>query len=184
MVEKCQFNSLAAELISQRKLVHETCRQFGRSPSKGNLKRLKALFASCGEQVHIESGFYCDYGDAIYIGARSYINANCTIIDGKGQTDEENVGAVTIGADCLLGPNVQLLAVSHDIEPEARCINKFNYAADITLGDNVWLGGGVIVLAGVSIGRNSVIGAGSVVTKSVPENCFYAGNPAQLIRTI
>ncbi|QBG37649.1 sugar O-acetyltransferase [Litorilituus sediminis] len=184
MTDKRRFNSLTADLINQRNLVHETCRQFSRSPSKGNLKRLKALFSSCGEQVYIESGFYCDYGDAITIGDRSYINANCTIIDGAAASNKEAIGAVTIGQDCLIGPNVQFLAVSHDIEPQARRANKFNYVGDITLADNVWLGGGVIVLAGVSIGQNSVVGAGSVVTKSIPENSFYAGNPAQFIRTV
>ena len=186
---KVPFNSITPELISQRKSVHELCRQFSRSPSKGNLKRLKALFASCGEDVFIEYGFHMDYGNSISIGDRTFINTNCTIVDGVNvngidtANTKKSAVKIQIGADCLLGPNVQLLAVSHDIEPNAR-LQKYNYVDDIILGDNVWLGGGVIVLAGVTIGENSVVGAGSVVTKSIEANSFYAGNPAVKIRNL
>ena len=169
-----RFNSLTPKLIARRQHVHEICRQFARSPSKGNLKRLKLLLKNSGQQVIIESGFYCDYGYNIAIGERSYININCTILDG---------GLVTIGDDCLIGPNVQLLAVEHDVDPKLR-LEKHNYAKDITIGNNVWLGAGVILLPGVTIGNNSVIGAGSVVCKNVPASCVYAGNPAKKIRAI
>ena len=176
---KIRFDSITPELISQRKsVIHEQCRQFTRSPSKGNLKRLKALFSSCGENVFIEYGFHMDYGNSIAIGDRTYLNANCTIVDAA-----EASSKIHIGADCLIGPNVQLLAVSHDIEPNARLV-KHNYADDIIIGNNVWLGGGVIVLAGVSIGDHSVVGAGSVVTKSIEANSFYAGNPAVKVRDL
>ena len=171
---KERFNSLTSELINQRRVVHELCRQFSRSPSKGNLKRLKQIFHACGEQVIIEGGFHCDYGDKISLADRVFININCTILDG---------GKVTIGEDCLIGPNVQLLSVSHDTDPRLR-LAKHNYADDITIGNNVWLGAGVIVLAGVSIGDNSVIGAGSVVVKSVPSNSMYVGNPARKVKTL
>lgn len=186
---KRRFNSLTPELIAQRKSVHEQCRQFSRSPSKGNLKRLKTLFHSCGEEVFIEHGFHMDYGDNIAIGDRVFINVNCTIVDGKraeaNLLDDEVLtgGKVSIGNDCLIGPNVQLLAVSHDVDPQSR-LAKYNYVDDITIGTNVWLGGGVIILAGVTIGDNAVIGAGSVVTKNVDEKSFYAGNPAQKIKDL
>jgi len=176
---KTRFSSITAELISQRKSVHELCRQFTRSPSKGNLKRLKALFHSCGESVFIEYGFHIDYGDSIVIGDRTFINTNCTIVDAA----KEAQGNIHIGSDCLIGPNVQLLAVSHDMKPSKR-LAKANYADDIIIGNNVWLGGSVIVLAGVSIGDNSVVGAGSVVTKNIEANSFYAGNPAVKIRDL
>ena len=181
---KKQFDSITPQLISQRKSVHEVCRQFTRSPSKGNLKRLKALFASCGDNVFIEYGFHMDYGGSIYLGDRTFINANCTIVDGT-QIDEVKLNdcKIDIGADCLIGPNVQLLAVSHDIDPKAR-LAKYNYVDDIIIKDNVWLGGGVIVLAGVVIGENTVVGAGSVVTKSIDANSFYAGNPAVKVRNL
>jgi len=170
---KIRFDSITPELVSQRKSVHELCRQFTRSPSKGNLKRLKALFSSCGDNVFIEYGFHMDYGDSISIGDRTFLNANCTLVDAA----KEASCKIDIGADCLIGPNVQLLAVFHDIDPKAR-LAKHNYADDIIIGNNVWLGGGVIVLAGVRIGDNSVVGAGSVVTKNIEANSFYAGNPA------
>jgi maltose O-acetyltransferase len=184
---KTQFNSLTPELILQRKTVHELCRQFSRSPSKGNLKRLKALFSQCGEHVIIESGFHMDYGDNVILGDRVYININCTMLDGMTDNISEHqhcAPTITLGDDCLIGPNVQLLAVSHDIEPTLRQTHKHNYAQAITLGKNVWLGGGVIILAGVTIGDNSVIGAGSVVTKDVAANSFYAGNPSQKVRDL
>jgi len=174
---KKNFDSITPELVSQRKSVHELCRQFSRSPSKGNLKRLKALFHSCGENVFIEYGFHMDYGDSISLGARTFINANCTIVDAAKAANRK----VHIGSDCLIGPNVQLLAVSHDIDPKAR-LAKHNYADDIIIGNNVWLGGGVIILAGVTIGDNSVVGAGSVLTKAIEANSFYAGNPAIKVR--
>jgi len=176
---KVPFNSITPELISQRKSVHELCRQFTRSPSKGNLKRLKTLFFFCGDDVFIEYGFHMDYGDSISIGDRTFINAHCTLVDGPKNSHSK----IEIGADCLFGPNVQLLAVSHDVDPDTR-LAKHNYVDDIIIGDNVWLGGGVIVLAGVSIGNNSVVGAGSVVTKSIDANHFYAGNPAVKIRDL
>lgn len=186
---KTSFNSLTPELIAQRKSVHELCRQFSRSPSKGNLKRLKTLFDSCGEDVFIEQGFHMDYGDNITLGDRVFINVNCTLIDGKraevNQADDIHLinGKISIGNDCLIGPNVQLLAISHDVDPQRR-LAKHNYVDDITIGNNVWLGGGVIILAGVIIGDNAVIGAGSVVTKNVDKQSFYAGNPAHKIRAL
>ncbi len=182
---KYRFNSITPQLIAKRKTVHELCRQFSRSPSKGNLKRLKALFGQCGEQVIIESGFHMDYGDNVVVGDRVYININCTLIDGGIEhSAADGSPTITIGDDCLIGPNVQLLAVSHDIDPKLRLTHKYNYVQAITLEENVWLGAGVIVLAGVHIGKNSVIGAGSVVTKDVAANSFYAGNPANSVRTI
>jgi len=176
---KKNFESITPELVNQRKSVHELCRQFTRSPSKGNLKRLKAQLNACGDEVFIEYGFHMDYGDHITIGNRTFINCNCTILDAPRAAQKQ----VHIGEDCFLGPNVQLLVVSHDVNPIER-LAKHNYADDIIIEDNVWLGGGVIVLAGVTIGKNSVVGAGSVVTKNVEANSFYAGNPAIKVRDI
>lgn len=149
--------------------MQEICRQFERSPSHGNLKRLKNALSACGEEVFIEAGFYCDYGEHIELGQRVYINARCTFLD---------AGKIRIGDDCLIGPNVQILAVSHDLDPEAR-LNKASYAVDTRLGRNVWVGAGAIILPGVDIGDNAIIGAGSVVTKDVPTDTRVAGNPAK-----
>ncbi|MCW8930624.1 MAG: sugar O-acetyltransferase [Gammaproteobacteria bacterium] len=163
------FNSLTPELIKHRNQVHDTCRQFSRSPSRGNLTRLKTLFSSCGEEVFIEQGFYCDYADKISLGKRVYININCTLLDG---------GLITIGDDCLIGPNVQILTINHATSPKER-LDKKNYASNVNIENNVWIGAGVIILPGVCIAEGAVIGAGSVVNKNVQANCLYAGNPAK-----
>lgn len=175
-----RFNSITPALIAQRQHTHELCRQFARSPSKGNLKRLKGLFQQCGEQLVIESGFYCDYGDGIRFGDRIFININCTMLDNP----LDVAPSITIGDDCLIGPNVQLLAVTHDVDPTLRLAHKYNYSDNITLGNNVWLGAGVIVLAGVQVADNVVVGAGSIVTKNLAANGVYAGNPAVKMRSL
>jgi len=162
------FDSRGAERVQVRKAMQALCRQFERSPSHGNLKRLKQAFGTCGKEVFIEAGFYCDYGNTIHLGDRVYINARCTFLD---------AGKITLGDDCLIGPNVQILAVSHDSEAEKR-LEKNSYAVDTHLGNNVWVGAGAIVLPGVTIGDNVVVGAGSVVTKDIKANTKVAGNPA------
>ena len=173
-----KFNSLDKSYLEQRKITHEICRLFAKSPSKGNLKRIKGLFAQCGDGVVIEAGFHFDYGSQVQIGDRTFININCTMLDAP-----ISEGAITIGSDCLIGPNVQLLAVSHAVNPTER-LNKENFAAPITIGNNVWIGAGVIILAGVTIGNNAVVGAGSIVTKDVAANTVVAGNPAVKIKDI
>ena len=172
------FTSLNKEYLALRKQTGDTCRLFNKSPSKGNLKRIRELFLECGEGVIIEAGFHCDYGNQITVGDRTFININCTMLDAP-----IIEGVITIGNDCLIGPNVQLLAVSHAVEPKQR-LQKENFAAPITIGNNVWIGAGVIVLAGITIGDNAVVGAGSVVTKNIAENTVVAGNPAAKIRDI
>jgi len=168
------FNSLKPERIQQRKRVHEICRQFSRSPSKGNLKRLKSLFNQVGEGVFIEYGFHCDYGNKISIGDNVYININCTFLDG---------GYISIGNDCLIAPNVQLLTINHALSPTQR-LKKESFIGDITIADNVWLGAGVIVLANIKIDSGAVVGAGSVVTQDIASNGLYLGNPAKKIRDL
>jgi len=135
---------------------------------------LEELVGSLGKDAHINPPFVVDYGANLHLGDRTFINFNLTALD---------VAAITIGEDCLLGPNVQLLTPTHPIDPQPRR-DKLEAAEPITIGDNVWLGGGVIVCPGVSIGDNSVIGAGSVVTKDIPANVVAVGNPARVIRSI
>ncbi|MFI9155205.1 sugar O-acetyltransferase [Streptomyces sp. NPDC053367] len=135
---------------------------------------LVELLGSLGEEAHVRPPLYVDYGSNISIGARTFVNYNLTALD---------VAAVTIGEDCQIGPNVQLLTPTHPLEPQPRR-DKLEAARPITIGDNVWLGGGVIVLPGVTIGDNSVIGAGSVVTKDVPANVVAVGNPARVVREL
>ncbi|MFJ4482823.1 sugar O-acetyltransferase [Streptomyces longwoodensis] len=133
---------------------------------------LARLLGALGEEAHVRPPLYVDYGSNIRIGARTFVNYNLTALD---------VADIVIGADCQIGPNVQLLTPTHPLEPGPRR-DKLEAARPITIGDNVWLGGGAIVLPGVTIGHNSVIGAGSVVTKDVPPDVVAVGNPARPVR--
>ncbi|MEV5094267.1 sugar O-acetyltransferase [Streptomyces rochei] len=135
---------------------------------------LEELLGSLGAEAHVRPPLYVDYGSNITIGARTFVNYNLTALD---------VAAVTIGEDCQIGPNVQLLTPTHPVEPGPRR-DKLEAARPITVGDNVWLGGGAIVLPGVTIGDNSVIGAGAVVTRDVPANVVAVGNPARPVRKV
>ncbi|MFE0677893.1 sugar O-acetyltransferase [Streptomyces sp. NPDC058867] len=135
---------------------------------------LAELLGSLGEEAYVRPPLFVDYGSNITIGARTFVNFNLTALD---------VAAITIGEDCQIGPNVQLLTPTHPLEPGPRR-DKLEAARPITIGNNVWLGGGVIVLPGVSIGDDSVIGAGSVVTKDVPARVVAVGSPARVVRAL
>ncbi|MGW5131167.1 sugar O-acetyltransferase [Streptomyces sp. NPDC004135] len=135
---------------------------------------LAELLGSVAAGAHVRPPLYVDYGSNITIGARTFVNFNLTALD---------VAAITIGEDCQIGPNVQLLTPTHPLEPGPRR-DKLEAARPITIGDNVWLGGGVIVCPGVTIGADSVIGAGAVVTKDVPAGVVAVGNPARVVRTL
>ena len=133
---------------------------------------LHSFLGSVGEGTVLKPPFVIDYGDNLHIGAGTFINFNLTALD---------VAEIRIGEGCMLGPNVQLYTALHPVQPAARA-DLLEAGAPITLGRNVWIGGGAIVLPGVHIGDNSVIGAGSVVTGDIPPNCVAAGNPARVIR--
>ena len=135
---------------------------------------LTELLGSVSDGVTVRPPFYCDYGSQISIGAGTFINSGAVLLD---------VAPITIGADVQIGPNVQLLTPTHPVEPEPRRA-KWESARPIVLGDNVWLGGGVIVLAGVRIGENTVVGAGSVVTRDLPADVVALGNPARVVRQL
>lgn len=135
---------------------------------------LADLLGSLGDDAHIKPPLYVDYGTFISVGARTFINYNLTALD---------VAPITIGEDCQIGPNVQLLTPTHPVEPQPRR-DRLEAAKPISIGDNVWLGGGAIILPGVTIGDNSVIGAGAVVTRDVPANSVALGNPARVVREI
>lgn len=135
---------------------------------------LGELLGSVGSGVEVLPPLYVDYGIHVTIGEGTFINYGLTALD---------VAAIRIGAHCQIGPHVQLLTPTHPIDPGERR-RGIEAAAPITIADNVWLGGGVIVLPGVSIGENSVIGAGAVVTRDIPANVVAAGNPARILRAI
>ncbi|MEV1009201.1 sugar O-acetyltransferase [Streptomyces sp. NPDC049881] len=135
---------------------------------------LAELLGHLAPGAHIRPPLYVDYGTYLSVGEDTFVNYNLTALD---------VASITIGRDCQIGPNVQLLTPTHPVEPQPRR-DKLEAALPITIGDNVWLGGGVIVLPGVTIGDDSVIGAGSVVTKDVPAGVVAVGNPARVVRTL
>ncbi|MEU5715623.1 sugar O-acetyltransferase [Streptomyces sp. NPDC020403] len=135
---------------------------------------LAEMLDSVGAGVDVRPPLYVDYGSNIAIGARTFVNYNLTALD---------VARITVGEDCQIGPNVQLLTPTHPVEPEPRR-DKLEAALPITIGNNVWLGGGVIVCPGVTIGDNSVIGAGAVVTRDIPANVVAVGNPARPVRDL
>lgn len=135
---------------------------------------LDELLGGIGEGSELRPPLYCDYGRHITIGARTFVNFGLTALD---------VARITIGDDVQIGPNVQLLTPTHPVEPGPRR-DKWEAAKPVVIEDNVWLGGGAIVLPGVTVGANSVVGAGAVVTRSLPPNVVAVGNPARVIRTL
>ena len=135
---------------------------------------LERLLGSVGDETVLRPPVYVDYGSHLHIGARTFANFGLVALD---------VATITIGDDVQIGPNVQLLTPTHPVEPGPRR-DKWESAQPITIGDNVWLGGGVIVLPGVTIGENTVVGAGSVVTKDLPANVVAVGNPARVVRAV
>jgi maltose O-acetyltransferase len=164
---------LATEQQRAMALVEE----FNRSPASDSDRRrrlLTELLGSYGEGAEIRPPLHCDYGYQTRVGAGTFANVGLVILD---------VARVTIGNDVQIGPNVQLLSATHPLEPVSRRA-KWESAQPITIGDNVWLGGGVIVCPGVSIGENAVVGAGSVVTKDLPANVVAVGSPARVTRSL
>ena len=135
---------------------------------------LRELLGEVGDGAVVKPPFRCDYGSQISIGARTFVNYGCVILD---------VVPVRIGAHCQIATNVQLLAATHPVDPEPRR-EGWEYGEPITIGDNVWLGGGAIVCPGVTIGEDTVVGAGAVVTRDLPSRVVAVGNPARVLRTI
>lgn len=126
------------------------------------------------EGAFINPPFYCDYGKHIEVGKNFFANYNCTIID---------VAKVVIGDNCQMAPNVSIYTAGHPVHPVARN-SAYEYGIEVTIGDNVWIGGNTVILPGVHIGSNTVIGAGSVVTHDIPDWVVAAGNPCKVIRKI
>lgn len=164
---------LAEESTRAMELLH---RYNASSPSDVALRRsiLTELLGSVGAGTEIRPPFHCDYGYQTRIGARTFANFGLVALD---------VAPITIGDDVQIGPRVQLLTPTHPLEAEARRA-KWEAAGPITIEDNVWLGGGVIVCPGVTIGANTVVGAGSVVTRSLPPDVLALGTPARAVRPL
>ena len=160
------------ELIRARALVQEL-NATDRTDEDGIHKLVQELMGT--EQIpYIVPPFYCDYGNHISVGNNVFINYNCTLLD---------VEKITLGDNCMLAPNVAIYTAGHPLHPDSRN-SGYEYGMDVTIGNNVWIGGSVVITPGVRIGDCCVIGAGSVVTKDIPAWSLAAGNPCRVIRTI
>jgi maltose O-acetyltransferase len=135
---------------------------------------LRALLGEVGEGVVVRPSFRCDYGIHITIGAGTFVNYDCVMLD---------VAPIRIGVACQLATHVQLLTATHPIDPEPRRLG-WESGEPIAIGDNIWLGGGVIVCPGVTIGDDTVVGAGAIVTRDLPSGVVAVGNPARVLRRI
>ena len=135
---------------------------------------LRELLPNAGDDLWIQPPFYCDYGYNIEVGSKVFFNFNCVVLD---------VMKVRIGSRTLFGPNVQIYTATHPINYQERATG-LEYAKPIVIGEDVWVGGSVVICPGVTIGNRSVIGAGSVVTKDIPDDVFAAGNPCMVIRSL
>ena len=134
----------------------------------------RELFGSIGDDVVLKPDFRCDYGYNISIGTRTFINYNCVFLD---------CNRITIGVDVQIAPGVHIYTAAHPLDAATRR-SGLEYARPVTIADNVWLGGGAILCPGIEIGENTIVGAGSVVTRSLPANIMAVGNPCRLVREL
>ncbi|MBQ4352857.1 MAG: sugar O-acetyltransferase [Prevotella sp.] len=171
----CAIDSqLLKELAEAREVIHDY-NLLRPSENKKKLELLKGLLGHIGDdKVIINQPFRCDYGKQISIGKRFFANFNFTILD---------EAPVTIGDDCFVGPNVSIYTACHSTDPVERNTRQ-EWAKPVTIGNNVWIGGSVTILPGVSIGDNVSIGAGSVVVNDIPSNTIAVGNPCKVIKQL
>ncbi|HEX3872160.1 MAG TPA: sugar O-acetyltransferase [Pirellulales bacterium] len=170
------YDPLDAELVSARERARDLCHELNATRERDETVRrqiVTELFGRGGDSVWMQPPFFCDYGSNILLGKRVFFNFNCVVLD---------VCRVTIGDFTLFGPAVQIYTATHPMNAELR--RRQEFAKPIDIGSDVWVGGGAIICPGVTIGSRSVIGAGSVVTRDIPESVFAAGNPCRVIRQI
>lgn len=165
-------NSVFDEQRICRKILHKLNCMDG-SDFEGIQEVVKELLGK-SDGAFINPPFYCDYGKHIEVGKNFFANYNCTLLD---------VAKIKIGDHCMLAPNVAIYTAGHPIHPISRNLG-YEYGKEVTIGDCVWIGGNTVVCPGVHIGNNVVIGAGSVVTKDIPDWCVAAGNPCKVIHRI
>jgi len=170
------YDPMDAELVAGRERARDLCQHLN-ATREGDVEErrriLNEMFGAGGNTVWMQPPFFCDYGTNIHLGERVFFNFNCVVLD---------VCPVRIGDFTLFGPGVQILTPMHPMNAEQR--RREEYGKPIEIGSDVWVGGGAIILPGVRIGSRSVIGAGSVVTRDIPEGVFAAGNPCRVIREI
>jgi maltose O-acetyltransferase len=176
MVAGEMYDPLDPELVAARARARDLCQELNATRESQEAERrriLLDLFGKGGGSVWMQPPFYCDYGSNIELGERVFFNFNCIVLD---------VCPVRIGDFTLFGPAVQIYTPLHPLDAQQR--RREEYGRAIEIGSDVWVGGGAMILAGVTIGSRSVIGAGSVVTRDIPDGVFAAGNPCRVIRTI
>jgi maltose O-acetyltransferase len=176
MLAGAMYDPFDAGLVRARDQARDLCQTLNatREAEVDERRRiLRELFGAGGDSVWIQPPFYCDYGSNILLGERVFFNFNCVVLD---------VAHVRIGDYTMLGPSVQIYTAMHPMNAVER--RKHEYARPIEIGADVWVGGAAVICPGVKIGSRSVIGAGSVVTRDVPEGVFAAGNPCRVIREI
>ncbi|KAF4039561.1 Bacterial transferase hexapeptide (six repeats) [Phytophthora infestans] len=171
------YNPMHPGLLKERQETRKLINKYNKLDSAESSEAqeiLTKMLGAKGRDCVIEMPFRCDCGSNTRLGDNVYMNSNCILLD---------EGEITIGSRVMLAPNVQLYTATHPLEPKIRATG-YERTKPITIGDDVWIGGSVVVVPGVTIGRGAVIGAGSVVTKNVPPMCVYAGNPAKFIKKI
>jgi maltose O-acetyltransferase len=165
------------QLVQESRRAEALTKEYNESSPLDPARRMRILgdlLGSIGEETEIRPPLYCDYGFHIHIGARTFVNFGLVALD---------VAEIQIGNDVQIGPSVQLLTPTHPLEPESRRA-KWEAARPIAIGDNAWLGGGVIVCPGITIGADTVVGAGAVVTRDLPPGVLAVGNPARVVRSL
>ena len=170
------YDPLDAELVSARIRARDLCWDLNAArDADGEARRriLKELFGAGGDSVWMQPPFFCDYGSNILLGERVFFNFNCVVLD---------VCRVMIGNYTMFGPAVQIYTATHPMNAELR--RKQEFAKPVDIGSDVWVGGGAIICPGVKIGSKTVIGAGSVVTRDVPDGVVAAGNPCRVLREL
>ena len=170
------YDPFDRELVAGRERARDLCQTLN-STREAQLEErrriLTELFGTGGDSVWMQPPFFCDYGSNIELGERVFFNFNCVVLD---------VCPIRIGSYTLFGPAVQIYTPMHPMNAEQRRLKEFG--KPIEIGSDVWVGGGAIILPGVTIGSRTVIGAGSIVSRSIPDGVFAAGNPCRVIREI
>ncbi|RDE05951.1 sugar O-acetyltransferase [Sphingomonas aracearum] len=170
------YDALDPELVAGRVRARDLCQELNGTREADEAARRDVcgrLFGRGGESVWIQPPFFCDYGSNIELGERVFFNFNCVVLD---------VCRVTIGDFTMFGPGAQVLTPMHPLDAALR--RREEYGRPVTIGSDVWVGAGALILPGVTIGAKTVIGAGSVVTRDVPAGVFAAGNPCRVIRAL
>ena len=171
------YNACDKDLLRELNDVKVLCQQYNNllpTDFTARNRMLQQILGKADSDTFINQPFYCDYGKHIRVGKRFFANFSLTILD---------EAIVTFGDDCFVGPNVSIYTACHSTNPQERNTRR-EWAKPVSIGNNVWIGGAVTILPGVTVGDNCTIGAGSVVTHDIPANCIVAGNPARVVKTI